>query len=478
MPRFVGFIGPTYTLEAVDVDCQRCINLYPELNELGTGKDKEIASLVGAPGLSLLATLPVAGHRGSLTASNGQVFMVAYNKLYKVLSDFTYTELGTLVTTSGNVSLADNGLQLVVVDGPNGYVWDFTLLTFTQISSPNFFGSDKVLHQDGYFVFNKPGTSQFYLSDLEAATFTTIPQLISPLFPNIVEVVSFETDHRNLWVLGPRNYEVFFNSGAVFPFEYVQGSCGDVGCAAAFSVASLNGTLVWLGQDKRGSGTVYEASGYQPVRISNQAVELAIQSYSTISDAVAWTYSDAGHNFYVLNFPTANATWVFDSQTKLWHERAYLLDGNLLRHRGQTHTYAFGKHIVGDWENGKVYELTRSVYSDDGAAMFRRRRAPHISTDMNRQFFSEFQLDLETGVGIDGLGQGTDPQVILRWSDDGGHTWSNEKWTAFGKIGRKRARAAWQRLGSARNRVFEVTITDPVKTTIIGAEINFAVGTS
>lgn len=476
--RFVGFIGPTYTLESVNVDCQRCINLYPELNELGTGKDKEIASLVGAPGLSLLATLPVAGHRGSLTASNGQMFMVARNKLYRVLSDFTYTELGTLVTTSGNVSLADNGLQLVVVDGPNGYVWDFTLLTFTQISSPNFFGADKVLHQDGYFVFNKPNTSQFYLSDLEAATFTTVPQLISPLLSNLARIVSFASDHGNIWAFGPNKYQVFFHSGAVFPFEYVQGSTGDVGCAAAFSVASLNGTLIWLGQDVRGTGVVYEASGYQPVRISNQAVELAIQSYTTISDAVAWTYQDAGHNFYVLNFPTANATWVFDSQTKLWHERAYLLDGQLLRHRGQTHTYAFGKHIIGDWENGKIYELTRSAYSDAGAAMFRRRRALHVSTDMLKQFFSDFQLDVETGVGIDGVGQGTDPKVILRWSDDGGHTWSNEYWADLGKIGHTRARSQWNRLGSSRSRVFEITCTDPVKFTLIGAEVNYIAGVS
>lgn len=475
--RFVGFIGPTYTLSSVNVDCQRCINLYPELNELGTGKDKEIASLIGTPGLNLLGTLGSSGgHRGSWLASNGQLFMVVKDKLYKVASDYTSSVIGTLATITGPVSIADNGLQLVVVDGPNGYVWDFTLLTFAAISDPSFFGADRVLHQDGYFVFNKPNTSQFYLSDLEAVTFTNSPELISPLFPNLGTIVSYGADHRNLWFFGPKTYEVFFNSGAVFPFEYIQGSCGDVGCAAAFSVASLNGTLLWLGQDARGVGTVYEASGYQPVRISNQAVEEAIQSYSTISDAVAWTYQDGGHNFYVLNFPTANATWVFDAQTKLWHERGYFLDGQLVRHRGETHVYAFGKHIVGDWENGNLYELTRDAYSDNGAAIFRRRRAPHISTDMARQFFSEFQLDIEPGVGIDGTGQGTDPQAILRWSDDGGHRWSNEHWRSFGAIGRTKKRVAWQRLGQSRSRVFEITVTDPVKVVILGAEVSYGAG--
>src|SRR6185437_6464227 len=132
----------------------------------------------------------------------------------------------------------------------------------------------------------------------------------------------------------------------------------------------------------------YEASGFQPVRISTQAVEEAFESYSTIADAVAWCYQDAGHSFYVLNFPTANATCVFDTSTKMWHERGYFSDGVLGRHRGVTHSYAFEKHIVGDWENGNLYELTRSAYSDNGQVMFRRRRSQHLSSDMLKQFFS------------------------------------------------------------------------------------------
>lgn len=472
--RFVGFIGPTYQLSSVNVDCQRCINLYPELNELGTGKDKEIASLMPTPGLNLLVTLPGGVVRGSYLAGNGQLFMVGGNKLYKVASDFTYTVLGTLSTLVGQVSMADNGLQLVVVDGTNGYVWDFTLLTFVQITDPAWLGSNIVVHQDGYFIFSKPGSTQIYLSQLEAVTFNALD--ISPLQVNLKQIVSFTSDHRNIWLFGLNATQVFFNSGAVFPFENISGAFIEVGCAATFSVANLNGTVFWLGRDKNGSSIVYEASGYQPIRISNQSVEEAFQSYSTVSDAVAWTYQDSGHSFYVLTFPTANATWVFDTQTKLWHERAYLSSGVQGRHRGVTHSYAFGKHVVGDWQNGNVYEMTSNAYSDNGQAIQRRRRAPHVSTDMVRQFFSSFFLDMETGTGADGIGQGTDPQVILRWSNDGGHTWSNEHWTSFGKIGRTKHRAQWQRLGSARDRVFEVTISEPVKVILIGAELNYMPG--
>lgn len=474
--RFTGFIGPTYQLSSRNADCQRCMNLYPEVNEIGTGKDKEIASFVECPGLNLLATMPANGNtRGDWLASTGDLYYVNKNKFYKFAADSTVTELGTLVTSSGRVSMADNGLQLVVVDGPNGYVWDFTLLTFVQINDPAWLGSTTVAYQDGTFLFHKPGTNQFYISGLNEVTFDAAD--VAEKEGNADPIVAIFSDHRNVWLWGTETIEVWYNSGAaLFPFQRIDGTYSENGLAAAFSIQKLNGTIIWLGQDKKGTGIVYMANQYTPVRISTQAIEDEIQSYSTISDATSWTYQDGGHSFYVLNFPTANASWCYDIQTRLWHERSYLNQGRYDRHRAETHSFTFGKHIVADWENGNIYELSRDFHTDNGAPKKWMRRAPHISTDMVRQFFQSFQIDIEAGVGLDGTGQGTDPKVILRWSDDGGHKWSNERWVSMGKIGHTKHRAKWERLGSARDRVFEVSGTDPVKIAIIGAELNYQPG--
>jgi hypothetical protein len=223
---------------------------------------------------------------------------------------------------------------------------------------------------------------------------------------------------------------------------------------------------------------VYMLQGYQPKRISNFAVESVIRAldYVELADARAWSYEDGGHVFYCLNLPGAEATWVYDVTTGFWHERCYRDLWELERDRADWHCVAFGEHIVGDYENGKIYALDANYYTDAGTAIVRMRRAPHLSQGLKRLFHSSFQLDMQTGVGLSGSGQGTDPQVSLRYSDDGGHSWSNERQVSMGKIGERMARAIWRRLGSSRDRVYEVSTSEPVPVTFIGAELGVEEG--
>jgi hypothetical protein len=222
---------------------------------------------------------------------------------------------------------------------------------------------------------------------------------------------------------------------------------------------------------------VMRAQGYQPQRVSTHAVEYAIGQMSVISDAVAYTYQQEGHSFYVLNFPTAGQTWVYDASTDQWHERAWRdpLLGTLGRHRAQVHMAFAGENIVGDWETGNLYRLDLDTYSDNGAPIVRTRRCAHIASGGGWQFFSSLQLIMETGVGL-ASGQGSDPQAMLRWSDDGGLTWSSEAWVSMGRMGEYKRRALWRRLGKGRDRVFEVTITDPVKAVIVDAVLQVEAG--
>jgi hypothetical protein len=211
--------------------------------------------------------------------------------------------------------------------------------------------------------------------------------------------------------------------------------------------------------------------------MSTHAVEYAIAQYGNISDALAYTYQQEGHAFYVLTFPLANATWVYDVSTQAWHERAEFSNGAFTRHRSNCQCNFGGTIIVGDFENGNIYSMSLSVYADNGAIQkwLRSWRAlPPGQNTLKRTTHHSLQLDCESGVGLDGTVQGSDPQVMLRWSDDGGHTWSNEHWSSMGGIGEYNRRVFWRRLGMTlklRDRVYEISGTDPVKIAIMGAEL-------
>jgi hypothetical protein len=238
----------------------------------------------------------------------------------------------------------------------------------------------------------------------------------------------------------------------------------------------MDNTVFWLGSDARGRGIVYRANGYVGQRISTHAVEWHIQQYGNLSDAIAYTYQQDGHSFYVLIFPQADTTWVYDLATQAWHERAGWDNGEFTRHRSNCQMSFNSEIVVGDYENGNLYAFDLDVYADNGAIQrwLRSWRAlPTGTNTLRRTTHHTLQLDCETGVGLND-GQGSDPQVMLRWSDDGGHTWSNERWTSIGRIGQYGKRAFWRRLGMTmkiRDRVYEISGTDPVKIAIMGAEL-------
>jgi hypothetical protein len=477
--RFPGFIGPSYQLQSVNVDCQRCVNLFPEINQLGTGKEKEVAALVPTPGLRLLVTLPDSPVRCVFTASNGQVFAVGGQKFYSISSSWVATERGTLSTDSGPVSMADNGTYVVLVDGTDGFTWNMDTSTYAEIVDPDFYPADQVTYQDGYFIFNRTGTAQFFISELNAVTFD--PLDIATAEGNPDDLVGILSNNQNVFLFGSKSIEGWYNSGdADFPFTRIQGGLLDVGCSAPGSIAKAVGLIFWLGGDSTGTGIVYQLQGYQPKRVSTYAIEKVIRGLTAdqIADATAFTYQQGGHLFYCLNIPGANSTWVYDASTEMWHERQYLNLWSMERHRAENHALAHGLNVVGDYDLGCIYELDPDTETDNGTYIVRERVAPHFSSGLKNVRHNSLTIDMETGVGDDGSGQGIDPKAILTWSDDGGHTWSNERWADIGKIGNKKTRVKYNRLGSSRDRVYKLRITDPVKVVLIGAELDVEEGTA
>lgn len=465
-------LGSSYVARSVNAADNRMVNLFPEIVPEG---GKEPAFLQRAPGLRLLTTVGTGPIRG-LNAYGGNLYVVSGEQLIKLDSAYTATVIGNVSGATGSVSMANDGNHLFIAcDGPS-YVYNATTLAFGQITDVDFPGALTVSYLDGYFVFIEPDSQKVWVTSL------LDPTSIDPLDFASAEgdpdgLVSSIVDHSEVWLFGTNSIEVWYNSGnADFPLQRIQGAFNEIGCAATFSVAKLDNGLFWLGQDARGQGIVYRANGYTGQRISTHAVEWQIQQYSNVSDATAYTYQQDGHSFYVLNFPSANATWVYDVATQAWHERAGFINGAFTRHRAEWQTFFNNALTLGDYQNGNIYTFDMEVYADhDRIQKWLRswRALPTGQNNLKRTVQHTLQLDCETGTGLEN-GQGSNPLIMLRWSDDAGHTWSNEHLASMGQIGQYFKRVFWRRLGMTlklRDRVYEVSGTDPVKVAIVGAEL-------
>jgi hypothetical protein len=508
----VALTGGAYTARSVIAAAQRQVNLFtePMAEQEGEGSP---ASLYPTPGLRLLATLPQGPIRGIKTTTTGSVYVVAGSGVYAVASDWSYTLLGSItlgLTTP--VSMADNGLQLVIVDGtPNG--WQVTLATntFAPIidSTGSFRGADRADYLDTFLLFNVPGSPQFQVSDSLAVTFNPLYFANKESFSD--QLVSLVVAKREIWLLGSLTTEVWYNTGASdFPFASMQGVFIDRGCYAKYSPAEADNAVYWLSQDRYGKGIVLSGAGYAATRISTYAMEDEMARYAAISDAVGYTYQLAGHLYYVLSFPSADKTWCYDITTKLWHELVWL-DSNGVehRHRGNCACNAYGNVVCGDWQNGNLYVLDRSYFTDNGSPIKRVRAFPHLLADGKRVFYRQFLANLEAGnpggdvtllappapfasedgffilredgsrlmrePGVRGFGGGL---VSLRWSDDRGRSFGNPVTQSIGTSGQYVTSLQWQRLGMARDRVFELSWSLPIATALQGAWIDARPGQS
>jgi hypothetical protein len=296
--------------------------------------------------------------------------------------------------------MSDNGTQLFIACNGPSYIYNSLTNEFKQIDDPDFPGAVTVGYLNGYFVFNEPNSQRLWITELLDGT------SIDPLDFASAEgspdgLVSLLISHREAWLFGTNSIEVWYDSGAAdFPLTPVQGAFNEIGCIAAFSVAKLDNGIFWLGADARGRGIVYRASGYTATRISTHAIEWQIQQYADMTDAIAYTYQQDGHAFYVLIFPSANTTWVYDVATSAWHERAAFVNGSYTRHRSNCQMSFSNEIVVGDHEIGNIYAFDLDVFTDNGDVQkwLRSWRAlPTGTNDLNRTAHHSLQLDAETG---------------------------------------------------------------------------------
>lgn len=461
----IPFVGPSYQARSVDAATERSVNVYLEKNP-APGREW---ALYGMPGLTLRATVGTTVHRGGIRMG-ALTFFVAGNTVYKMTTAYAVTSLGTIGTSTGRVGMATDGDEVLIVDGVAGWIATASALTkIADVDFPN--GVTQCGCLDSYFLVVANSTQKVYWNETPGTGTAWNGLDFGSAEGAPDNIIGLVVDHRELWLFGTETVEIWVNTGDVdAPFQRSGNAFIEQGTAAAFSPSKADNSVFWLGKGEQGEGVVFRAEGYSPVRISSHALETAIRGYSTISDAFSYSFQLDGHVFYVLSFPTADATWVYDVSTQQWTEWLWRdpATNEFHRHRSAWHVFNGRKHLVGDWETGEVYSLEPEVYTDAGDAIKRLRRTQTLTNAGKRLFFGELFIDMETGVAN---AAEASPEIMLRYSNDSGHTWSNEKTKSIGATGEYGKRVKFGPTGSGRNRVWELSMTDPVEFAVFGADV-------
>jgi hypothetical protein len=380
---------------------------------------------------------------------------------------------GTTITSinidAGTVTISD-----AATSSPGATTITVTLAEFGEITDPGFEPASHIAFVDGWFLVNRVGTQAFATSG--PVPYTLIfPVLFFALKDSQSDnLQGLQELNREVWLIGERASEIWFNAGgANFAWQRIPGAAPPIGTSAPQSIMQVGDSLAWLGRTLQGENIIVQTQQYSWKRISQHGVETQISSYPLVADAFAYSYEEEGHLFYVLTFPTADKTWVYDSNGT-WHERLSYDTNTGQFHRERPNCYANFQNLrlVGDYQSGQIHQMSRQFYTDADEPIVAIRRCPHVwsAEDRKRRFSTALQIEFTAGVGTQ-TGQGVNPQMMLRWSNDDGQTFGNEHWSGIGRAGQTKYRAIWRRLGTYWDRVYEGRFSDPTKRDIVGATL-------
>lgn len=455
--RFDGFVGPTYQVVPSNVAMDRAINLYPEFDQSGTSKSK--IRFQSTPGLSSYITIPSSPVR-ALWAGNDRVFVVAGGDYGEIIgTSVTFQDRGAILNSSDPAQILSNGTQLLIVASGNLYYDLGGAATGSNAVLVGTFPAIYGTYLDGYFLAVDPVANHIRYSGLfDGTTWNALDFFARASSRDAL--VAGVAHGGQLWLIGKRFINVWFNSGnPVNPFQPIQGSGIAQGVLSAHTIAELDGSLFFASEDDRGYCGVFRTRGFQLERVSTQAIDEQLTAVAA-GQFVGYAYEENGHRFYVMTNYGGSQTFIYDTTTKMWHERGFWNGTAFIAQLGRCHCYttpgfsgatSARKHLVGANNSGIVYEQSVNFFTDGGSAIRRYRQAPHVHNENKKLFHHSIELELNSG-SFSGAAE-----ALVKWSDDDGSSFAADHPVSLGNAGEFNKRVILRRLGNSRDRIYGVT---------------------
>ena len=278
----IPIVGQSYHLQDWAIDCQRTLNLYPQVIE--SGNTQSVSALLPTEGLVKRFEF-IGAIRGLYTLPDrflvvaGTALYVVKNGVSQQIGDISGTEL---------VTFADDSVQVMIV-GDDTYRYKMADSSLTKLlinDDTGFFGASSVTFLDSRFIWSVPNSGKIQWSNLLSTTTTALNYATAEAqSDNLVRVIA---SNGQLWLIGVKTTEIWNSTGSQdLPYQRTSGAYIPVGCAAKDSVSAFGSSLIWLSQTEHGNAQIVMTQGYQVSRISNHAIENELASYAQIDDAYA-----------------------------------------------------------------------------------------------------------------------------------------------------------------------------------------------
>lgn len=377
----IVFGAQSYQHRSLPVSAQRMVNCYGEASPNG---GRSPMTVVPSFGIESFTTVGTGPNRGYIVA-NDVLHVVSGPKLYRIASNGTATELGS-VPGAANVDMLTDGTNVLSIVGGNGYLWNgFTL---TVIADADFPGAARGDYLDGYAVIIEPGSGRFWINETAGdwSTWNALDFATAEGWPD--DTLDLIVDHRELFLFGRETIEAWYNAGgADFPLERVPSGFIERGILSSGAVTKSDNTVFFAGND----GVFYRLDGYTPSRISTHAVEQAIENYAD-KTCNAFSMFESGHTFVVFKF--AEGAWCYDVATGLWHERQSY-GSDTWRVLGVAR--AFGRLIAIDEGTNKLGTFSSSTFTEWGDPLRASGTSIAVAESNRWIFHSRLELVFEQG---------------------------------------------------------------------------------
>ena len=408
-------------------------------------------------------------------AKRGILIVVSGGNVYKITDDS-----GTLVSLGG-VSL-QSGTRVIFAEASYSGVDYIFMCNGSQIAYTNgtaapAFISDAdaptnctfVSFIDQYLVANDTSNDKFYYSEV-GNPFSWSNLDFATAESNFDKSTLLLIKNRNIIIFGESSIEFWYNDG-VTPFSRRNDIFVNEGTFAAYSAVDTSRGIFFLNNNRE----VMLLSSTGSVQKVSTPFDATIQGLSETDDAFGDDYIVGGKGFYVLTFPTAEKTYVYDYINDYWAEWAYWSGSDFARYLGNSYTYAaeWNLHIVGDYNDDKVYTWSFDSYQDNGTLMKWLRVTGNVDHGAigQRKMNIRTTFRIKSGHSISGSAM---PYYMYRRNADL-RGWSNEHLIPAQRIGNAYPEAKLFRQGHYNMMQHELSCTDNIDIEVVQAMEEFEI---